>query len=102
VEKSRHRQPFRHGRTVGQVRLGGVGRRENGTGRGAGKTSFIQGGRCHWASVCHARASARKPAVSPRQTVLSDDDHRQRQHNDDLQGHKNEREEKVSKSRRQS
>jgi len=86
LEESRHRRSVWHRRTVGQIGLGGVGRRENGASCRSRQTGRVQGGHRHWSTVRHARAPATGSPVSTRYTMLSDDDEQQGQHNDDIQG----------------
>lgn len=99
MEESRHRRSVRHRRTVGQVGLGGVGRRENGAGRRSWQTGRVQGGHSHRTTVRHARAPATGSPVSTWYTMLPDDDEQQGQHNDDIQGRQVGRKQKVSDPR---
>lgn len=96
LEESRHRRSVRHRWAVGQVGLGRVGRRENGTDRRSGQTGSVQGGHRYRSAVRHARAPATGSPVSAWHTMLPDDDNQQRQHNDDIQGRQLGRKQKVS------
>lgn len=70
LEESGHRRSVRCGRTIRQIGLGGVARRENDTGHRAGQTGRIQGGHRRRSAVRHARAVAKGRAVSARRAVL--------------------------------
>jgi len=86
LEESRHCRSVRHWWTVGQVGLGGVGRRQNGTGRWYGQTGRVQSGYRYRSTVRHARTPATGSPVFTRHTMLPDDNKQQGQHNDDIQG----------------
>jgi len=73
-----------------------VGRRENGAGSQSWQTGRVQSGHRHRTTVRHARAPATGSPVPTRYTMLPDDDEQQGQHNDDIQGCKVGRKQKVS------
>lgn len=85
VEESRHGRPARH-RPTGQVGLGGVGRRQDGAGRGPGPAGRLPGGHRCGPAVRHARAPATGRPMPARHPVLPDDHHRQGQRDDGFQG----------------
>lgn len=87
LEESGYRRSFGRGRTIRQVGLGGVARRENDPGHRIGQTGRIQGGHGRRSAVRHARAVATGPAVSARRTVLPAEHDRQGQRDDDIQRH---------------
>lgn len=82
MEESRLRQSVRFGwAAFGQAGLRSVGRRKNGAQHRVRPKGQVQGGHGRRAAFRHARAPARKPAMSPGHTVLPDDHQRQGQHN---------------------